>query len=457
VEPGRTNRVGLRIFLLAAWLAAGLLVLLYSSCTIGLGPWTRSVEALSVLSLALGVVGFYSGGRQLQAVNIWSFGFALFVGFAGIYNVTAYLPNQEVPYLLPAIAIAYFGEVVLLYGFWFERVSSRLDRAVVTASPVATKLGIIRGTALFTVAFTASRIDPGSNIANQAVFAGGVLLCTSMFLRASPGLGVLRLFTTAIVLVLTARYIFNGFGRLQLGAFGLAIAFALSARYRGRAVKIGILLVSIPVMLYLAQERVAFTATLNPNQGSGVTGFESAVSPLTSFASLLGLHQNGQLGNHWFSTAWASAVFWVPHHLWAGKPPGFGAVLSSILTPQLDGTGNSVVALFQGEWLYSFGLLGLVFMIPIVGLFIRWIDDWLAPLRQRQISTNRDLMRLAVATVFIAGLPDLVWGGTFTYLSRAVIRAAVLIVVTGFPPLIRRSTAPSTPESIQLPVLAGAP
>lgn len=88
-------------------------------------------------------------------------------------------------------------------------------------------------------------------------------------------------------------------------------------------------------------------------------------------------------------------------------------------------------------------------MVPFVGLSIRWLQDRLTPLWTHDVATKRDLLRLTVATVFIAGLPDLLWGGTFNYLSRALIRAAIVALVVGFPPL-KRLPIPAEPSRLSL-------
>ena len=118
---------------------------------------------------------------------------------------------------------------------------------------------------------------------------------------------------------------------------------------------------------------------------------------------------------------------------------------SSIAVEPLQSVISTYV-LFQGEWLYSFGLAGLVAMVPFVGLSIRWLQDRLTPLWTRDVATKRDLLRLTVATVFIAGLPNLLWGGTFNCLSRALIRAAILALVVGFPSQATAHTGRAKPS-----------
>jgi hypothetical protein len=434
-----------RLVIALAWVAVGIAVLLAESLTYGLYAWQASVIVLSALSLALGLVGFYAGGGQISAMNIWSFSFALFVGFAGIYIITNYQAGIRVPYLLTAVAIAYFGQVVTVYCFWVNPMKTSTERTLPVATSEVSRLGIFRGAALFTAAFLLSLRYSGNILANSATFAGGVLLSTSMFLRPAKTVGTtVRVIICLVMLVLNARYVFNGFGRLQLGAFGLAIAIAASTRFKGRTVKIAILVVSIPVMLYFAHHRVAYTASLNSAQSPNVTGFESVVSPLYFFSSLLEMHFDGQLALHYFSTMRATLTLWIPHRVWSGKPPGFGALLGNLFFPQLQGTGFSTYALFQGEWLYSFGLAGLVAMVPFVGLSIRWLQNRLTPMFTRNVNAKRELLRLTVAIVFIAGLPDLLWGGTFNYLSRALFRAVILAVVVSFPALKRFHISPET-------------
>jgi hypothetical protein len=416
------------------------------------GAWTLSAMSLSALSLILGLWIFWNhGGNRITAASVYGFTFALFVGFAGIYTLTSYRKNEYIPYFLPALASAYIGQVLVYCIWWWDarNIGSETADIQPVADPATTQWGARVGGLLLTACLAAILLGYSSGAIKEFAFASAILMITSMFLRpggrprfcAVVALGLLGLF---------AKFVFSGFGRLELGAFGLALAFSACAQFRGRQVKFTILAVSAPVLVYFAQQRVEFTGHLNKYQLPSVTGFESAVGPLGEYAKLLDLHQHETLGVHGISTFWASATALVPRSIWHGKPVGFGTVLGDLLRPDLHGTGFSDLALFQGEWLYAFGLGGLIIMIPIVGIFVRRLDRRLTPFWDREIRTRRHIVGLALVTILIAGLPDLVWGGTFTYVSRAGVRVIPLILLA----LVARKR-PAQPKGVRLSDGAG--
>lgn len=194
-------------------------------------------------------------------------------------------------------------------------------------------------------------------------------------------------------------------------------------------VKAAILVGTAPALFFFARQRVDFTARLNPNQESDVTGFESAVGPLNDFAVLMRLSDAGELGLHGLSTLFAAVVAPIPRSLWPDKPVGLGSILGDLLRPDLRGSGHSQLALFHGEWIYAFGFLGLLAMIPLVGYLVLGFDRLLLAIWRRGLTEKKDLVAFCLLTIFAAGLPDLLWGGSFTYLSRALVRSLALVVI----------------------------
>jgi hypothetical protein len=192
-----------------------------------------------------------------------------------------------------------------------------------------------------------------------------------------------------------------------------------------------VLIGAAPVLLALAKLRDAG----GPRPGTTVhgNGLESVVSPLQSFASLLDHNNLGMLPYGWGHTFWAALVALVPSSVWSGKPVGFGAELVPILNPELVGTGQSDAALFAGEWLFNFGLPGLLLMVPAAGLAIRGLDHVLARSMSLPIDSRRAVVRYSAAVVAAAGLIDLMWVGSFTYVartgSRLLILAAVFVIL----------------------------
>lgn len=396
-----------------------------------LASWSVSVGTLSAACLVLGLWVFWRHGHDLiTATGLFSFAFALFVGFAGLFALASYRQGQYVPWLLPAIATSFFSHVILYCLWWYDDRTIRLVRgSIKTPDRKTTSWGIATGALVVVPCVIARLAGYESTLIDQTAFTGTVLLCAAMFLRRGRGLGPLSLGVATGLFYLFAQYIFTGFGRLELGALGLALAVTACFRYRGRLVKGAIIVAAAPVMVYFAQQRVLFTAAINPAQASSVTGFESAVTPLVDFGELIGRSLGGEIAPRGLAPFFASAVALFPRSLWPSKPVGLGSELADLFRPELRGTGHSELALVYGEWVYAFGVVGVVVLVPLLGYGVRQLDVFAAPILTAGTRTIVDLVRLTWLIVLIAGLPDLVWGGTFTYISRTGSRSLILVLL----------------------------
>lgn len=405
------------------WLSGGICALIVGSG----GSETdvrRAGLLLSLLALALGLRIFWAhGGRMISAVGIWGVAFALFVGFAGTYTLGS--SQGSPPGMLGALSAAYFGQVFMWGFFWSYPSQEEARRDWIVDTGVVRWGMTIGATLLLLSSLLSGRLGEEANtLVDAAAFVSAILVSTPLLLPRKGATATWRYLLPAAAFAAYASFIFAGFGRLTLGTLGLAIAILLCKKLPARSTKAIVLLVSIPVLMVMARTRVEFTASLNPDQSASVTGFESVVGPLTWSGELLDRRAEIPLG--WGSTFWASAVSMVPRQLWQEKPVGFGAVLVPILTPELVGTIQSDLALSQAEWLYNFGIAGLVLMIPVLGFYVRKVDTWLAAASARSINTRPQLLSLVAATIVAAGLADLFWGGTFTYASRATPRLIIV-------------------------------
>jgi hypothetical protein len=406
-----------------SWLAGGIFALLSGVMDPGKSG-DRTALWLSLLSLAFGVWLFWTHGeRRITAAGLWGFAFALFVGFAGLYSLS--VPTASHTGLTPTLIAAYFGQIVM-WGLFWTRPAHPAAQKRWPIDPSVARWGIVVGSLILVVSSAAGgRFGEETDIVvDAAAFASIVLLSASLLLLRGEVLGVWRLILAGAAFGIYAIFLFSGFGRLILGSLGLALGVLMSKQLPGRTLKAILLLATVPTLEILARTRVEFTASLNPNQLDTVSGFESVVGPLASFGELLS--RRGQLPLGLGSTFWAAGVSMIPHGLWSGKPEGFGAVLVPYLSPALVGTGHSDAALSHGEWLFDFGLVGLVLMVPVLGWIVRMSDRWLEAANSRPTSTRRHLISLVAATIVACGLPDLLWGGTFTYVSRAGPRLLVL-------------------------------
>jgi hypothetical protein len=206
----------------------------------------------------------------------------------------------------------------------------------------------------------------------------------------------------------------GGSGRLYLASLGLCLAVPAAARYARRAVKVA-LLALVPVALAgLADARRAAV-------GSTETGLESVVRPMWSLARVFDAYQAGEFRpvHGWTFLSLPSMA--VPGWLWEHKPVAFGYQIAIVTNPENYGTGYSDAATVYGEWVYNFGLLGLLLMIPVVGYAVRRLDKGLAEVRQP--------LYLAGATLLACGVPDFVWNGLHSYGARTLLRLPVIVVL----------------------------
>ena len=410
-----------------AWAAAGLLIHLLA----GYGLPRDIVQLLlGATGLAHSAVGFWSDGRRrITAPNLYLFSTGLFVFFPAIYLIG----NDPISYgqaaIVPAVSIAYFAQIVLYHFFWAARDEAGLVVAGPPSDSGVNRWGVWTGLALIG-AGVALRLAgaPDSGLLNAVVFSGVVLLSVAS-LRRSGRVGAGWYVVIALAFLVYAEYAFSGFGRLQLGALALCIALAAAHRWPGRSVKAAMLAATAPTIMYFAASRVAFTAALNPAQSASVSGLESVVSPLVRFAQLLELARAGELQYTYFKSFFATATFWVPRRLWTDKPVGFGAELAHFFRPELDGWGHSELALFYGEWIFAFGLVGLVIMVPTIGFLVRWMDGILQRATEMAIHDRVDLLKVVAIIIACSGLADLVWGGSFTFGVRLGMRLAVLFAL----------------------------
>jgi hypothetical protein len=423
------------------WLTLGVVALLLSS---GGTPEDarRVTQALSVLNIAIGVWIFWThGGRRITAAGIWSMSLGVYAGGGGLWAI----PLGRQPGLLPALCVVYFGQIVTHFGFWARSAPTRAHGRF-ESNPAVTSWGIWIGTVLLTVPIALITLHVDASVASiqgdidvmlmMSAFAGALIFAASLLFHGRGRVGYWKLVVVAGAFLLYARFFWSGGGRLILVSLGVCMAMPACMRFRGRTIKAAILLATVPALLVFGWIRLeggggAPTGSLLNSvaiQEAANRGLGSVWVPLPNFGRLLELESEHHLTQTWGSTFVASAVFFVPRRLWHGRPWSFNgdANLVPIIAPTLVRTGFTTAALAQGEWLYNFGYLGLLFMVPVVGFGIRKLDGWLANASSRPVRTHRDLLSFCAAICFAAGMADLAWGGSSTFVTRSIPRLAVI-------------------------------
>lgn len=361
------------------------------------------------------------GGSRVTAGGLWSLSSAVFVGFSGLWWAAQDAP---LPANLYTVTIVAYWTNIGMWMLWpnpLEPTRRRLD-----IDPNVAKWGIIVGLTTAVASGIVWMLGNHAALVQGASFSGLTVFLTAAIIRGT------RLGTRALRQVVVAGFTvwvfsavtFTGFGRLILVSLAAIPILLLSGQSRGRPIKlvmmagVGPAIVALSAIRHnLAVERYGVT---------DVSGVGSIVSPLGDFARMTAYHSNGAFDFAHGSTFVTSAIFFVPRMLWPGKPDGFGSTLTSVIYPDLVSINQSVAALAHGEWYFNFGWMGVAAMVLTIGVLIRRLDHLLARARGWQIISCRQLLQLSIVLLLVCDLPNLMWVGSFGYVSRTGIRCIVV-------------------------------
>ena len=113
--------------------------------------------------------------------------------------------------------------------------------------------------------------------------------------------------------------------------------------------------------------------------GEGVSVSESLGSVWSPFYILSALVRNltnGQFVTHGFDTLVATLTVWIPSEVWSNKPEAWGRSLAWEFNRQAAANStHSEAGLLPAEMLWSFGLIGLIVGIPLIGVMVRYINS----------------------------------------------------------------------------------
>lgn len=371
-----------------------------------------ATPALAALALAWGVCTFWSaGGRFITAASLFGFGTALFVGLAGFLALRLN-PTQT---LLPAVSVSYFSAIWASTFF----VQARPRRAPVRLVPLNHFSTLIIGASLV----GSSALVAPSEVGDALFFAVVVLIMNSLAFAGRRAISILVGLVGATLYYLNY---YDGFGRLTLGALGLAMAAILAPWFPGRWVKALVLVGLVPVLAIMAASRVSLVEARNPQGDNSNAGLGSVAAPMFTGARAFEIARSGMVESSPGHTYWASVVALVPRSIWPDKPVGWGAELTPYTRPELAGTIHSEAATGFIEPYWNFGFLGLSLAIPILGLAVRGIDRLIFRSYDEPLSENKLLIG-TVGILLASSLPDLVWGGSFTFVVRGGFRAGFLL------------------------------
>lgn len=369
---------------------------------------------LCVASVLLGVRGFLTRGKNLIVPSgTYMLSFAVFVGLAGLIGIHSPLWGYN-NFLGLSIILAYFSHVLLYFAIWARTIETPPATRITHETPRGARdTAAIVGLGLSAAGIASNGTDILGPVPDALAFAGATIVASAVLTTAPRAITAVRL---SIVLLTCAIYyftIFDGYGRLRLAALGMAVLYFLTIRKANANFKLLILVVLAVTAVALSDRR----------------GFDSAISPLYTFAGLLELGQTGQLGLARGSTFLAAAFALIPRALWESKPTGFGVELAELFHPEYVTYGHTDVALFMGEWYFNFGFVGLIAMLPLVGITVKKLDAFVTRSATKEVHRAREFVSAAVPAIVIAGMMDLFWVGTFTFVARSGSRLIIVWVI----------------------------
>jgi hypothetical protein len=409
----------------AFWAAVWLAVVLFSLHIAWLGDHPAALRLVSITSIVFGLWVFLNhGGPWITAAGIYSLGMAVFGGFAGAS--LAYSTPDAVRWLdLYASLLVLTTHLATWALFWrssdtaFHSVRHHVDvrREVV-------RWGLSIGTCLllFGAALSALGASAGPLPASTA-YAGALLAAVSALARGNRRHihGIIGVAVSGLLFAAYIGLLFTGFGRLVVAGLGTAIVMAGGRFILPRSAKQILLFAIVPALVVFGGIR--------DTRYDVVRGLGSVTQPLTVFGDVIDESRAGAISTTPGSTFIVAAVAQVPGAWWGSKPEGFGTVLTRHFQPELLRINHSMAALAHGEWWWNFGWTGMIMMVPVIGLALRWLDGRLAQAYKAPLTTRRSLLLLVMTATASAGLLDLFWVGLFTYSARTITTLMVLAIV----------------------------
>lgn len=429
---------------------AGLVGLAASN--IYLEPADAMVAAAIVGLVAVSATWILSGGPEVTPAGVLSIAIGLFGYFPALYYSWMGGSHPMLPTATMYLLAVHMATMVLMTfapswpatPMWSGRGINRPEaRWVLTYGIV-----LLAGGAMMTIL-----LDLPSTALPAAVgFLGATLVAYSTTFTA----GSLRKRSLVVAVGAVATYMYLLFetnGRLVIAGLAFTILLFLSQRARRRWMKALVLVSLAPALLLAARQR---SDAVQASRGIEESGLESVVWPMDRLSILLALAKDGGLPPSWGDTFIPSVFFWVPRRLWPDKPAGFGSELVPVVRPGYTGAdGHSEAATALGEWVWNFGIVGLVILPLVTALSLAILTKWRRSFVASTPSPRAIISHLAFALI-TAGMLDLFWVGTFGFSSRAGIRLialAIFLFLSSIVPGLRysqRESSTSEPTANQV-------
>lgn len=389
---------------------------------------------LSILAGSYGVLVFLvHAGRRISTLGLFNLASALFIGYAGFDQASAMhrLPGGD--FLSEAIAGALIAQALVTMLSWNGARGTTVSSSAIIDKHSAHS-SIVAGTAIVAVSALAQAVDAPfaeSYLGEGLAFSGILLAAAGLILRRGVHLISFSSFAVVVLFILYAEVFHAGTGRLRIVALACSLAILVSIRFPRHHLK-PLVVTAIPAALWwLARDRLALQESISRGASEGRTGLESMMSPLTTFAHMLAAQAEGwdlRLGSSFFSLPFALLPDEaVPE--WAPRALGYDLV--TLTAPHRVGTGFSEASTVYGEWVWNFGVAGLLLMCPFLALAITLLDKGIfrAPFIDTTASPLLPLLRLLIVIMLSGTIADLAWSGLHTFGTRVLTRLPILLLL----------------------------
>lgn len=365
---------------------------------------------------------FYAGSRHILFSSVFSYGQLLFIASSavliglGLYELRS---DLRASVALLFLSLCFVVQLALLVtSRSIPKLVSR--RLLVSDSYQGLALG------LSAAAFVASYGFSASNLAAQVgTFSLVAIILSSLvtFTRPTLSRSLLHGICLALITGLYVLYRFSGFGRLELASYLLSIAVVFSWVTNTYLPKIATMGVTVPALIVLGYNRIAFIGEEQGRRIDFEEGLGSVFGPFQSGAYIFQQSLDNVISPTHGQSLFASLFFWIPRTAWEEKPDGFGRAIVPVTQPHLVSTTEySDAAAFLAEFVWDFGVLGLM-LSPVLVLLIVRADRWIVT-KLLSADWTRSIRSPVLAFASLAALVSMflnyVWGGTFPYLSRTL-------------------------------------
>jgi hypothetical protein len=391
----------------------------------------------ATLMLVAGLIGLQSifgfvtqGGNLITGSSVVSYGILLFAVFPAYYIALGFWPyshKTDMRALVITVILVGVLQSIILAVCPSRKVEVFVTKADHSGASWAGSL------ALLLFALTISLNIEGLELLQSA---SGIISILFAAIAVIDSPSVSRSFLPFVLLMATFTYynlyVFHGFGRLVIGMIGFGILMIISLRFPGRLLKIGVLLLTAPIIVVFSYQRVEFLTEIRGSSTTFDEGIGSVVGPLSSAATIVGRMWEGSLEPALGATLLAALVVWVPSNLWHDKPLGFGSEIVPVTQPHLSHVENySDAALIVGEGVWNFGVFGSVLMFTLLAVWVRFLDRWLvSSYRRFGANLNRSLApELVLVVLLSSGLLNIIWGSWHAYTARLFVPTAILLCV----------------------------